>query len=105
MFRVVSRATAKPSGGRTGRTLLVPDDLGQAIYRLPVSALHHGHPGASKPILRIDPLPYGSELWHGRVDTIVAGSSGRWTGTTRRPGRISWSLRAGVERRRLVYPR
>lgn len=59
----------------------------QAVYRIPVSALRYGHPGVSKSILRIDPLPYGSELWHGRVDIIVAGCTA-WS----RDRRQLWSL-------------
>lgn len=57
----------------SGRTLLVPDDAGKVVYRIPRSVLKHSARGGSAPHpeLHIDPLPFGSELWTGPVDVIL----------------------------------
>jgi hypothetical protein len=79
----------------TGRTLLVPDELGQDIYRIPRSALRYGPPGSPKPILRIDPLPPGSEVWRGRVDIIVVGCTA-WSRDRRQLWSLDWDNTAAT---------
>jgi hypothetical protein len=64
----------------------IPDKAGRCIYRIPPSSLHHEAPGGLPKALRLHPLPFGAEIWRGRIDLVVvactAWSAGRprlWT--------------------------
>lgn len=80
---------------RSGRPLLVPDDLGQVLYRIPPGSLKYQIPGAITAHLRIDPLPYGSAEWRGPVGMIVVGCTA-WSRDRRQLWSLDWDSTAGT---------
>jgi len=80
---------------QSGRPLLIPDDLGQVLYRIPLRSLTYGDTGANTPHLQIDPLPYGSEEWRGPVGMIVVGCTA-WSRDRRRLWSLDWDSTAGT---------
>ena len=79
----------------SNRTLLVPDDVAPVIHRIPTSALKYSHSDATKAVLHIDPLPYGSEVWQGRVAMIVVGCTA-WSRDRRQLWSLDWDNTTGT---------
>lgn len=81
----------------SGRKLLLPNDAGEVVYRIPPSALKYKNPGASapRPQIPIDPLPLGSEVWQGPVDVIIVGCSA-WNRDRKRLCSLDWDTTAAT---------